>query len=131
MRPRSAPARLLRTGSCGAPLPPPVRCAAVGPSAPPPPKSRSKRIFSFLLDQLLEQLFHFLPDRLQRPPPQWRGAILLTQRAPVTLLGGTQVAFSLQAVEQRIKASRRDPVAMARQLLDHAESEHGFVHRMM
>src|ERR1700676_1986216 len=95
-----------------------VVCAA---RAPARTSSAARSLMrTIALDELVKQLPHLALRRSQRLSAQRSGPVHSAQRFPVAVLFRAQIAFPLQALEKRIKASWTDPVPVAGELLDHA-----------
>src|ERR1035441_3182733 len=82
----------------------------------------------------MKKLPHFAFRRCQGFPAQRSGSVHSPERLAVSLLGRSQVPLLLEALKKRIQAPRTDAVSMARQLLDHSQTEdrafHGVVDHM-
>src|SRR5258708_2935054 len=90
-------------------------------------------VFTALLafHKFSKQLAYLDPGCFQCFAAQSGGVVNLGEGLGIPLLAGAEIAFLLEAVEQRIQTARADAVAVARQFLDHAEAENGLLRSVM
>src|SRR5579859_4632175 len=85
----------------------------------------------FPFNKFTKELAHLASRRQQRFPAQRGRPVDSPERAPVSLLHRPQIAFTLEALQQRIEAPRTDPITMACQLFDHSQAEDRTLDGMM
>jgi hypothetical protein len=85
----------------------------------------------FALDQFVKQLADLALGQAQRFPSGGSCAIDLAAGFAVLDVGGFEVAAFFEAMQQGIKGSRADAIAVARQFLHHSHTEDGLADGVM
>ncbi len=80
--------------------------------------------------KLVEKLIDFYRGLAQSPSSSGRDAVNPAPAASDSLDDRLQQAAAFQSVQERVKSSGADAIAVMGQLFDHGESKDGFVRRM-
>lgn len=71
----------------------------------------------------MKKLPHFRFRCCQRLPAKRSGLVYSPERLAVSLFGGLQIPFFLEALEKGVQAPRTDAVPVMREFLDHSQAE--------
>jgi len=80
--------------------------------------------------KLVEKLIHFHRGLAQGPSASGRDAVNPAPAAADTLGGRLQQSAAFQSVQERVKSSGADAIAVMGKLFDHGQPKDGFVRRM-